>query len=205
MVPERQRQSVILMSPIRRERYNPPSAARSFPSAEALAAQFWDRIRVFACRRVKDPALAEDVAQETLRRVLDAIAAHRVRDPDALPAFVFQTARHICMQRARSETREAAALERLHGGGDAPAVTDALRELVTEEERAAVRRALALLEERDRTLLHLLYFEQVEAAEAAHRLGVTPGALRVRKHRALVRLASVLTTEQKRSANFGNT
>jgi RNA polymerase sigma-70 factor, ECF subfamily len=193
------------MSPIRRERYIPPSPVRSFPSPEALSAQFWDRIRVFAARRVKDLALAEDVAQETLRRVLDAIAADRVRNPDALPAFVFQTARHICMQRARSETREAAALERLHRSGDTPGVTDALRDLVTEEERTAVRRALAMLEARDQTLLHLLYFEQVEAAEAAHRLGVSPGALRVRKHRALARLASVLNTDQKRSANFGNT
>ena len=192
------------MSPIGRERYIPPSRERSFPSPEALSAQFWDRIRVFASRRVKDPALAEDVAQETLRRVLEAIRGDRVQNPEALPAFVFQTARHICMQRARSEMREAAALERLHRSGEAPLVSDALRDLVSEEDRAAVRHALATLDERDRTLLHLLYYDQIDAAEAADRLGVSAGALRVRKHRALVRLAQVLGAVQKRSADSGN-
>ena len=192
------------MSPIRRERYIPPSPERSFPAPEALLAQFWERIRVFACRRVADPALAEDVAQETLRRVLDAIRADRIENPDALPAFVFQTARHVCMQRARSETRETAALERLHRTGKQPVVRDALRDLVSEEDRAAVRRALANLDERDRTLLHLLYYDHLDAAEAAVRIGVSPGALRVRKHRALGRLASALAAIQKRSADFGN-
>lgn len=192
------------MSPIGRERYIPPSPEQSLPSPEALSAQFWDRIRVFASRRVNDPALAEDVAQETLRRVLDAIRGDRIRNPEALPAFVFQTARHICLQRARSEIREAAALERLHRSGETRVVPDALRELVSEEDRAAVRRALATLDARDRTLLHLLYYDQIDAAEAAERLGVSHGALRVRKHRALARLASAMAAAQKRSADFGN-
>jgi DNA-directed RNA polymerase specialized sigma24 family protein len=36
----------------------------------------------------------------------------------------------------------------------------------------------------------MLYYEQLESAEAAQRLGITAGALRVRKHRALERLAA---------------
>lgn len=83
-------------------------------SAEALAAhlteRFWMRLRMFAVRRLRDRNAAEDVAQETIRRVLEALPDQRIRNLDALPAFVFQTARNICLHEARSARREGAAL-----------------------------------------------------------------------------------------------
>jgi RNA polymerase sigma-70 factor (ECF subfamily) len=178
------------MSPADRERY---SVTRAAPEESALAARFRERIRLFAARRVRDAALAEDVAQETLRRVLAALREGRVENLDALPSFVFQTARHICLQHHRSRGREARALAGLERDAEgAPAAADALAALVGEEQRLAVRRALDALDEPDRTLLGMLYYEQVETAEAAGRLGITPGALRVRKHRALLRLSREL-------------
>lgn len=186
------------------ERYIPSSQERSRPSAEELSERFWDRIRLFACRRLRDPSLAEDVAQETLRRVLDAVGSDRVANLDALPAFVFQTARHICMQRARSERREQTALERVAREQDAAAGIDVLKQLISEEERAEVRRALDGLEEQDRRLLRLLYFDQAQPDDVARQLGIGGGALRVRKHRALARLSEALRSARKRSLDIGN-
>jgi RNA polymerase sigma factor (sigma-70 family) len=137
--------------------------------------------------------MAEDLAQETLRAAGAALREGRLSNPDALPAFIFQTARNLCLQRHRSNARESRALGRLQAEqAGAAGPPDALLVLVGEERRAAVRRAVARLESSDRRLLELLYFDDLPTADASVRLGVTPEALRVRKHRALRRLAVAL-------------
>ena len=165
-------------------------------SESELAERFWERIRIFAARRLRDLAAAEDVAQETLRRVVDAMRAGRVENLDALPGFVFQTARHVCLQRDRSAIRETRALSRL-AESDIATQPDALVALITEERCAAVRRALEGLEHDDRALLRGLYFESLDTADVAERMGVSAGAVRVRKHRALVRLSELLNSRDQ--------
>lgn len=157
-----------------------------------LAQQFWERLRVFGTRRLNDPALAEDLAQEVLRRVSEALRSGRVENLDALPAFVFRTATHLCLHHYRSRGREERALARMAGmdpGGPGPGPLDAL---VSEEARGVVRAALGALNADDRDLLRRIYFDEEPSEETARRLQVTPGALRVRKHRALERLAGLL-------------
>ncbi|MGI8497401.1 MAG: RNA polymerase sigma factor [Gemmatimonadaceae bacterium] len=171
-------------------------ASADFTSAvteAALAETFWDRLRLFATRRLGDARLAEDVAQETLHRVIHSIRSGALRTPEALPAFVFATARHICQHRERSVQREERALLRF--GSDSRSASsppDPLAELLGLERREMVRRALGRLSEPDRRLLRALFFEQREPADVARELGSTPGALRVRKHRALQRLAELI-------------
>ena len=165
-------------------------------SESELAERFWERIRIFAARRLRDSAAAQDVAQETLRRVVDAMRAGRVENLDALPGFVFQTARHICLQRDRSAMRETRALSRW-AEPDTPSEPDALVALITEERCAAVRRALEGLDQDDRALLRGFYFESLDTADVAERMGVSAGAVRVRKHRALVRLSELLNSRDQ--------
>jgi RNA polymerase sigma factor (sigma-70 family) len=157
-----------------------------------LAARFWERLRVFGARRLGDPSLAEDLAQEVLRRVTDALRSGRVENPDALPAFVFQTATHICLHHYRSRGREERALARMKGMAPGGPGRGPLDDLVSEEARNAVRRSLAELDADDRDLLRRIYFDEEDSAETARALQLTPGALRVRKHRALSRLAGLL-------------
>lgn len=166
-------------------------SARLSSFESELAARFWERIRLFASRRLGDPVAAEDVAQETLRRVVEALRAARVEDLGALPGFVFQTARNICLQRHRSARREARALS-LWAAPDSANGPDALLALISEERCAAVRRAIGQLNHDDRALLRVLYFESRETGDVAEQMGVSPGALRVRKHRVLLRLSELL-------------
>jgi RNA polymerase sigma-70 factor (ECF subfamily) len=190
------------MSPADAERYmtdpapqqpDPGAAPLAAPSDRELTDQFWDRIRLFACRRLGDRSAAEDVAQETIRRVIEALRAGRVENLAALPGFVFQTARHICLQHHRSAGREARALSRLTSPGTTLSIeADALRALITEERCREVRSAIARLADEDRELLRLAYYDQEETAVIAERLGVSTGALRVRKHRVLKRLGELL-------------
>ena len=103
--------------------------------ASELTARFWDRIRFFAMRRLRDMAAAEDVAQETLRRTLEALRAGRVEKPEALPSFLFETARHVCMHRSRSAGREAKAFQKVASEGeeDSSPSADPLTGLISEE------------------------------------------------------------------------
>jgi RNA polymerase sigma-70 factor (ECF subfamily) len=160
-------------------------------SEEALARQYWERIRLFATRRLGDLGGAEDVAQETIRRVMEALRAGRVRQLETLSSFVFQTALHLCQQQHRSSERESRALGRI-AASDVPAPPDALSALISRERCAQVNQALLELRPEDRDLLRLMYFQELDPEEIARRWGITAGALRVRKHRALQRLAELV-------------
>lgn len=154
-----------------------------------MAPRFRERIRLFAIRRLRDAALAEDIAQEALRLVLEALRAGRIENLEALSSYVLSTAHHLCLQRFRSSSREERAVGRLGAEPGPERDTDPLGALVNEERRNAVRIALGGLAAADRELLAMLYYQDLHAADAAGRLGISVDALRVRKHRALRRLA----------------
>ena len=166
--------------------------------AADLTERFWLRLRMFAARRLRDRNAAEDVAQETIRRVLEALRDQRIRNLDALPAFVFQTARNICLHEARSARREGAALSRFAGGQEVMTGPDEdpVTGLIDRARRDEVRAAIQQLGPEDRELLQLLYVDAESASEIARRLAIDPGALRVRKHRALKRLGSLLGKDE---------
>lgn len=163
--------------------------------AERLSERYRDRLRVLAARRLGDGTLAEDVAQETLTRVIEALSEGRVLNENALPAFVFQTARHVCQQWLRKRVRHRRAVLRYTREPRDASDQGALWRLVTAERRAEVHRTLERLSDSDRELLRLLFVDALDGPAAAARLGISPGALRVRKHRALRRLESLLGDE----------
>jgi RNA polymerase sigma-70 factor (ECF subfamily) len=188
------------MSPLGNDRYGKtpePGSGRNELDPEALTAQlsdrFRDRLRFFAARRLRDRDAAEDVAQEVLRRTLEALRAGRIENLDALPAFLFQTARNVCMQWGRSEGRKDRAFHRFESSqSEEDPGEGALSSLITEERREEVREAFAHLGPGDREVLRLSYVESLGADEIAARLNLTSGAVRVRRHRALNRLAEIL-------------
>lgn len=159
--------------------------------AADLAERFTLRLRLFALRRLRNAAAAEDTVQEALREVLKALRAGRIANTEALPGFAFQTAKNLCMHHGRSAGRRQRALLAFSRLSRADA-EDPLLVLVQEERRAAVREALARLEKDDRELLALSFEEGLDAVEIGRRLGAAPGAVRVRKHRALRKLAALL-------------
>jgi RNA polymerase sigma factor (sigma-70 family) len=166
----------------------PSEADRIVRDVEALR----ERILFFAARRLRSFADAEDVAQETIRRAIQALQAGRIEKPESLPSFLFQTALHVCQRRYRSAGREVKALRRFGASSPESAPDDPLGSLLSEERRAAVREALARLEPEDREILTLTYAEALRSAEIAGRLGTSEGNVRVRRHRALGRLARLL-------------
>jgi RNA polymerase sigma-70 factor (ECF subfamily) len=166
-----------------------------------LGARFFARLVIFGRRRLGSRAAAEDLAQETLRRVVEAHNEGRIRDPAALGAFVYEIARHVIQQHFRRNQREQRAFGKLERD-EADSGSTPLADVISEQRRGQVRKALEQLDEPDRRLLTWIYHEELDPADAAARLGIEPGTLRVRKHRALQRLGTLLGEESPVPESF---
>jgi RNA polymerase sigma factor (sigma-70 family) len=182
-----------------KERYSAPGpeafageSNRPRDIAAAVSDAYWERVRLFATRQLRDRIEAEDVAQETMRVVLEALDRGSIQNLEALPGFVFQTARHLCLKRMRSQRRGEAAMARL-GTSEVDPAADALASLLDDERLQHLGSIIAALAEPDRLLLQLFYVEGLGAEEVGRRLSITAVSARVRKHRLIARLSSIET------------
>jgi RNA polymerase sigma-70 factor, ECF subfamily len=141
----------------------------------------------YCVRLTGDGDAAEDVAQEAFVRLLD----RKVEGERAgIRAWLFKVATHLVRDRVRVDRNRERLLEKhpvLPGAPDDPE-----RAVERNERVQAVRRALAFLDERDRTLL-LLREEGFAYQELAGIIGVQPGSVGTLLARARRRFAEVLT------------
>jgi RNA polymerase sigma-70 factor (ECF subfamily) len=152
-------------------------------------------VRLLALRELGDLDAAEEVAQETITRVFDALREGRLQNPQALGAFARGVARHVIVDVIRARRWEAP-LAVAPDRADDRATDDALASLVKAEQIDRVREAIASLTPAEREIIRLSYFEGATSQEIADRLHQPAARLRKRKERALDRL---------RSAFFGTT
>jgi RNA polymerase sigma-70 factor (ECF subfamily) len=140
----------------------------------SLSAKIWPWVRRWALLELKDPALAEDAAQEALVRVIRHLGSWSADRPFApwLHALVRNTARDL---RARQgEVREA----QDQGSGE-PHLDRGL------DLRRTADRALAAFDSctpRQRQLLDLCDRQGLSPTEAAEMLGIAPGTARALLH-----------------------
>ncbi len=138
------------------------------------------RLRLLAARMLGDGTEAEDVVQETLLRAY--LGLTDLRDPARFGAWLAG----IALNLARMTLRRRATYERVLarvGGTSEPDVF---------EERDLVRHAIEVLPARDRDVVVLHYVEGLSCDEIAELRDSTPGAVRVRLHRARARLRKEL-------------
>ncbi len=152
-------------------------------------------LEIVASAHLPDAEEVRDAVQETLARTLDAMRAGRIPAGVALGAYAGGILRHVVADRLRALGRQAGG----RGGLDPdtlPAPSpDALERLVSAEEVARVRRAVARLSRGDRGLLHRLFVLGERVVEVARSCGEPADRVRQRKHRALERLKDLLTEE----------
>lgn len=135
-------------------------------------------VLAFAIRRTEDRGTAEDVAAETF-----AVAWRRLEDVPGEPlGWLYAVARNLISNQRRSERRRGRLLSRLsaerpgEGSGADPATAIG--------ESDASLRALARLKESQREVLMLVAWEGADAQVGSEALGCSPGAFRIRLHRA---------------------
>jgi RNA polymerase sigma factor (sigma-70 family) len=155
------------------------------PSAEEELVERYHRpVYSVAAARTRDPEAAQDLAQEILLAVLEALRAGRLENVERLSAFVQGTARNrintylAALYRERNRQLAPPAL---------PVATPDDRYEQTEK-ATVVRRALEGLAPQDRKILLLTMVDGLKPGEIAARLGISSERLRKRKSRALQRV-----------------
>ncbi|MBI3002354.1 MAG: RNA polymerase sigma factor [candidate division NC10 bacterium] len=152
------------------------------------------RLLGFLIPYLGDPALAEDLLQETFLRVYRRRAAYEPRG--AFRTWLFAIARNLALDqiRRRRGSPEATPLPQEEGvAGTDPGLVpdptpDPLGVLVERRTAAALRAALLDLPEADRAVILLSRLEGLRYHEIAEVLGSSEGAVKVRAHRALLAL-----------------
>lgn len=153
---------------------------------ERLVGAYIRPIYNLAYRMLGDPEEAEDATQETFLRIYRSLAAY---DPARSPAsWILSIAAHYCMDQLRSR-RASVSLEAFEREIVAP--SEDHPEFIAEqrEQEEQIRRALWGLSHEDRMVLVLYYWHECSCEEIASILGLSREAVRVRLHRARIRLA----------------
>jgi RNA polymerase sigma-70 factor (ECF subfamily) len=154
---------------------------------EELYRRFAPRVRLYGLRHLSDRSSADDLAQQVLLVVIERLRAQEVREPDQIGSFILGTSRLMAGGMKRVSRRRDELLTRFHDRGDA---VEALDEGTLDSAR--VTPCLAGIRERERTVLILSFYGEKGAKEIGDALGMTPGAVRVCRHRALTSMRECL-------------
>lgn len=148
-----------------------------------LCAQYAPRIRAFGLRHLRNGSDADDLVQVVLLAVLSALRAGRIEDPARIGAYVIGTCRNAVMDMRRGATRRERLADR-----SAAELPEGYVPAWGAVDHVHVERCLAELEPRDRMIVVGTFLEDRDADEIARALSLTPGNVRVIRHRALARL-----------------
>ena len=172
--------------------------ARRIAAAEGVASdaeaelyrRFAPHVLLYGLRHLRERAAAEDLAQHVLLLVLEKLRAGAVRDPERIGSFVLGTARLASRERQRERNRFAEAPDDVDRalGTQAP---PPLRRL----DAGALRQCLHALPERERAVILTSYYAERSASEVAAELGLSPGNVRVIRHRSLRELRACMGLE----------
>jgi RNA polymerase sigma-70 factor (sigma-E family) len=158
-------------------------------AVEQLYATHYRQLVRLSVLLVRDQETAEEVVQDSF------VAMHgrwrSLRDPDKGLAYLRQTVvnrsrsvlRHRGVQRRYAETAAGAGVADLPGADDAALVT---------ERRTRVLGALRLLPQRQREVIALRYYLDLDEADIAQTLGISRGAVKSHASRGAATLRTLL-------------
>jgi len=181
------------------------------PAAEsALVARFSHGLLLMLRRLVQNPALADDLHQETFVLVLGKIRGGEVREPERIAGFIRGTARNLFIADRRKEARYRPlddGREEGEGMRPEPSLADrapaALDRALAQEEARQMRRLLDELRfDRDRQLLLRFYLSDDGKEEICADLGIEPERFHQVLFRARERLRELWEHAEKRQRFF---
>jgi RNA polymerase sigma factor (sigma-70 family) len=152
-------------------------------------------LSVRLCMRVlRDGSLVEDVVQEAV--VQAWLSLDRLRRPERFGAWLAGIALHLCSRWSGYRAEDAWSLDALLGGRfmHEPFDSDPIPEEVAElrELGRTVRLAIAELPRSQRSAVGLFYLADLSHAEVAALLGIQPGTVKARLHKARAKLRRTL-------------
>jgi RNA polymerase sigma factor (sigma-70 family) len=162
-------------------------------AASELYSCYWPRCERFHRGRCRQTEVADDLAAETMARVVDKIMRGGIADPSALTEFTSTTARFVWFQHLDRMRRERNLLifvdpDELPDCRGATTERSPLDWILGRETRGLVRRALAELAATDRRILELRLRDGLAYEAIAGRLRISTACARQRLRRARGRL-----------------
>lgn len=148
------------------------------------------RVELYGFRHLRAQQAAADLVQQVLVITIERLREGRVREPERLASYVLGICRLVVLDLKRGEARRKRALERY--AADVPMAESSSSPRV-DLDRLAV--CLDRLHERERSVLVLTFYSERSATEVAAELGLSPGNVRVIRHRALGRLRECMSGE----------
>lgn len=165
---------------------------------EAALAALYDRysrlVFSIAFRVVGQRQLAEDITLDAFQSVWQAAASFR-QDRGRFATWLMSVARHRAIDELRrlGVRPEGSTVELDHELSNSPAFSESVEELVSlEQQRAAVRRALADLPEAQRHALELAYFRGLTQQEISEQLATPLGTVKTRMRMGMQKLRRAL-------------
>jgi RNA polymerase sigma factor (sigma-70 family) len=174
-----------------------------------------DRLVRYCLRVVRDPDVAEDLAQETL--ITAWRSRDRLRDGMLWQAWLTGIARHVCLRWIRRQTQDRARFPREPFPAsptpspfplDIPdeSLPDPVEALERDDVALLLDRAMATLPVKARGLLVERYVDDLPVAEIAARRGIIEETAAMQLHRGRLALRKALTTRpdlREEAVNLG--
>ena len=143
----------------------------------------------------RNRALADDVLQESYAKVIAGRA--RFAGRSNFKTWLFGVIRHTAHEQQRRHRWRTLGV-RLRDWVGLTAEAPSAEHAIAASERAHVlEEALALLPDRQREVLHLVFYEELSLAEAAATLEISLGAARQHYHRGKLRLIDRLKDDER--------
>jgi len=152
---------------------------------------YYDRIYAYAYRRVGARETAEDIATSVFENALSGIKKVRWQGKPII-AWLYR----IAARRVADHYRGKRATESLDDFAESIGA-DAGDGLERDDEYDQVRRGIERLAEREREIIRLVYFDELDGAQLAATLGCTTNNAYVRLHRALKKLKIILEIDNQ--------
>jgi RNA polymerase sigma-70 factor (ECF subfamily) len=139
---------------------------------------------------LRDADEAEDASQEAMVKAYRAVGGFR--EGASFRPWLLKIVVNQSLTQARSRGRRRRLAEEA-GRAEVPYHETVDETVMSRERAAAIWSALAALKEHERTVIYLRYFLALSERDLAEYLGVAPGTVKSRLHRALAHLREVIS------------
>jgi RNA polymerase sigma-70 factor (ECF subfamily) len=148
------------------------------------------RIRRYGLRHLRDAHAAADLAQHVMVLTIERLRNGTLREPDRVLSFVLGTCRLTVIDQRRGERRREALLQR-HGDILLP---EPEAPIAPRLDHHRVSDCLDRLPERERAVLVMSFYDDQPSDAVGRELGLTPGNVRVIRHRGIDKLRRCVET-----------
>ena len=156
-----------------------------------LVKKYQKQIHTYAWRKTKDFHIAEDITQETFLQVSQKLGT--LQDPTQFKRWLYQIANRLCIAWFRKNQVYAESFSETHiweieTGAYSRYVAAEHAKMIAETQSDLVENLLAKLNEKDRKVITLHYFENMTSSEISEFVGVSENTIKSRLRRARQRL-----------------